>query len=116
MTKLGFFVTDVGTSYQFNYLHCLNSVKIRSFFRSIFSYIWKEYVDLFRKSLYSVRIQENKEEKNSVFGHFSRSASVRYIETFKVYIWSVNILFKFFFIYTIKIVITTDATVISFYG
>ena len=88
MTKLGVFVTDVGTSHQFNYLHCLKGDQIPSFFRSIFSYIRKEYGDLLRKSLYSVQIQENKEQKNSVFGHFSRSASLCYIKTFKVDIWS----------------------------
>ena len=50
--------------------------KIRSFFWSIFSCIWTEYGDLVRKSPYSVRIQENTDQKNSVFGHFSRSITL----------------------------------------
>ena len=40
--------------------HCVKSVQIRSFFWSVFSYIWTEY----RK----IQIR-----KNSLFGHFSRS-------------------------------------------
>ena len=39
--------------------HCVKSVKIRSFFWSVFSCIWTEYM----------KIQTR---KNSVFGHFSR--------------------------------------------
>ena len=52
----------------------MKSVQIRSFFWSIFSCILNEYRDLLRKSSYSVWIQENTDQKNSVFGHFSRSA------------------------------------------
>ena len=37
--------------------------KLRSFFWSIFSYIWTEYGDLLRHSPYSVRIQENTDQK-----------------------------------------------------
>ena len=33
------------------------------FFWSIFSCIWTEYRDLFRKSPYSIRIQENTDQK-----------------------------------------------------
>ena len=36
-------------------------------------YVRTEYGDLLRKYPYSVRIQENTDQKNSVFGHFSRS-------------------------------------------
>ena len=41
--------------------HCVKSVQIRSFFWSVFSCIRTKYGDLLRKS---VRIQENKDQKN----------------------------------------------------
>ena len=44
--------------------HCLKSVQKRSFFWSVFSRIWAEYGDLRSKSLYSVRIRENRTIKN----------------------------------------------------
>ena len=52
--------------------YCVKSV--RSFFWSLFSCIRSEHGDLLRKSLYSVRIQEDADQKNSAFGHFLRSA------------------------------------------
>ena len=45
------------------YNHCMKSVKIRSFFRSVFSCIRTENGDLRSKSPHSVRIQENMDEK-----------------------------------------------------
>ena len=48
-------------TYLFLYLHCLKSVQIRSFFWSVFSCIRIEYGKIGTR-------------KNSVFGHFSRSA------------------------------------------
>ena len=48
-------------------------VQTRSSFWSAFSCIWTEYGDLRSKSPYSVGIQENTDQKNSVFGHFSCS-------------------------------------------
>ena len=39
--------------------HCVKSVQIWSFFWSVFSVSWAEYRDLFRKSPYSARMQEN---------------------------------------------------------
>ena len=53
--------------------HCVKSVQIRSFFWSVFSCIRTEYGDLRSGSPYSVRMQENTDPKNSVFGHFLRS-------------------------------------------
>ena len=44
-----------------NFQHCVKSVQIRSYFCSVFSCIRTEYGD--RKSPYSVRIQENMEQK-----------------------------------------------------
>ena len=43
------------------------------FFWSVFSRIWTEYGDLFRKSLYSVRMPEKTDQKNSEYEHFLRS-------------------------------------------
>ena len=54
--------------------HCVKSAQVRNFFWSVFSCIRTEYRDLLCKYPYSVRTQENTEQKNSVFEHFSRSA------------------------------------------
>ena len=43
--------------------HCVKSVQIWSYFWSVFSCIRTEYGDLLRKSPYSVRIQENTDQK-----------------------------------------------------
>ena len=51
--------------------HCVKSVQIRSFFCSAFSRIRTEYEEIRSKSPYSVRMRENTNQKNSVFGHFS---------------------------------------------
>ena len=45
------------------YMHCVKSVQIWSFFWSVFSRIWIEYVDLLRKSQYSVQVWENMDQK-----------------------------------------------------
>ena len=39
------------------------NVQIRSFFWSVFSRIWTEYRDLLSKSQYSVKIQENTDQR-----------------------------------------------------
>ena len=43
--------------------HCVKSVQIRSYFWSVFTCIRTKYGYLHRKSLYSVRIQENTDQK-----------------------------------------------------
>ena len=48
--------------YSYLMFHCVKSVQIRSFFWSLFSYIRIEYGD-WSKSPYSVRIQENTDQK-----------------------------------------------------
>ena len=53
--------------------HCVKSVKIWSFFWSVFSCIRTEYKDLRSKIPYSVRIKRIRTRKNSVFGRFSLS-------------------------------------------
>ena len=45
------------------HLRYVKSVQIRSFFWSVFSCIWTECRDLLLKSPYSVRIQENTDQK-----------------------------------------------------
>ena len=53
-------------------LHYVKSVPIRSFFWSVFSRIRTEYGEIRSISPYSVQMRENTDQKNSVFGHFSR--------------------------------------------
>ena len=43
--------------------HCVKSVQIQNFFWSVFSCFQTEYGDLLPKSPYSVRIQENTDQK-----------------------------------------------------
>ena len=43
------------------------------FFWSVFSRIWTEYGNLQSKCTYSVRITGKSDQKNSEYGHFSRS-------------------------------------------
>ena len=43
--------------------HCVKRVQIRSYLWSVFSYVQIEYGDLLRKSPYSMRIQENTDQK-----------------------------------------------------
>ena len=45
------------------------------FFWSVFSSIWTEYGEILRISMYSVRMRENTDWKNSEYGHFSRSVT-----------------------------------------
>ena len=61
-------------------LHRVKSFQIRSIFWSLFSCIRTEYRDLLRKSPYSgIQFEYTKirTRKNSVFGHFSRSAQCK---------------------------------------
>ena len=58
-------------------LHCVKSVQIRSFFSSVFYCIWSQYGDLLSKSPYSGQMQQNTDQKISVFGHFSRSVEIK---------------------------------------
>ena len=43
------------------------------FFWSVFSRIWTEHGEIRSISPYSVRMRENNNQKNSEYGHFSRS-------------------------------------------
>ena len=66
--------------YIFDIWHCVKSVQIRSFFWSVFSRILTEYGEILRISACSVRMQENTDQKNYVFGHISHSATFHKIE------------------------------------
>ena len=55
------------------HLHCIKIAQIRGFFWPVFSRIRTKYGNLRSKSMYSVRIRENTDQKNSAFGHFPRS-------------------------------------------
>ena len=44
-------------------LHCVKNIQIRKYFGSVFSCIWTEYGDLLCESLYSVRMEENTDQK-----------------------------------------------------
>ena len=61
-----------------HYLHCVKNVQILIYFWSVFSCIRTEYGDLRSKSPYSVRIQENTDQKElriwtlfTLFGMFA---------------------------------------------
>ena len=56
--------------------HCVKSVRIRSFSGPHFPAFGLNKEEILRISPYSVRIRENTDQKNSEYGHFSRSESV----------------------------------------
>ena len=58
-----FMTNELQNSIIFLNFHCLKSVQIRSSFWSVFFYNRTEYGDLRSKSQYSVRIQENTDQK-----------------------------------------------------
>ena len=55
------------------YAHCVKSVQIRSFFWSVFSRTRAKYGDLLRKSPYSARVRESKDQKKLRIWTLSRS-------------------------------------------
>ena len=62
--------------------HCLKSVQIRSYFCSVFSCIRTEYEDLWSKSLYSVRMQENTDQKQlRIWTLFTQCSTIALIKT-----------------------------------
>ena len=56
-------------------IHTCFTFRKSEIFWSLFCRIWNEYGDLQGKSPYSVRMQENTDQKNSEYGHFSNSVS-----------------------------------------
>ena len=71
----------IDAEYLLSKEHCVKIVWKRSYFWSVFSYIWTEYGD----SRSNLRIQSEyrkiRTRNNSVFGHFSRSGSLLLNET-----------------------------------
>ena len=65
--------------------HYVEIVQIRSFFWSLFSWIQTVYGDLRSNSPHSVQLQENTDQKNSIFGHFSRSEAFAVIIIVNIY-------------------------------
>ena len=67
LISLSFYMRgDYRFTYQLTFIpefDCVKRVQIRSFFWSVFSCIRTEFGDLLRKSPYSVRIQENTDQK-----------------------------------------------------
>ena len=53
----------IPSTFLYDDLHCMKSFQVRSFFWSVFSCIRTEYGDLLSKSPYSVRMQENTDQK-----------------------------------------------------
>ena len=70
MQKLKFSIKDF-------FSDCKPLRRIRSFFWTVFFRIRTEYEEIVRITLYSVRMQENTDQKNSEYGHFSRSEKIR---------------------------------------
>ena len=79
--------TLLGITPLIRHLHCLKSVRIRSYFGlyfpvfglnteryPVFSCIRTEYGEILRISPYSVRMRENTDQNNSKCGHSLRSA------------------------------------------
>ena len=58
------------------FFHFVKSVQIQSFFWFVFSCIWTEYEDLRSKSPFSIRIPQNTDQKNSIFGYFLQSVTM----------------------------------------
>ena len=56
------------------------------FFWSVFSRIQTEYGEIRSISPYSVRVRENTDQKNSEYGHFSRSAYQRAVQNISQYL------------------------------
>ena len=58
------------------------------FFQSVFSRIRSEYGDVYSKFLCSFQMRENTDQKNSEYGHFSRSAGMKWAD--KSFVYSVQ--------------------------
>ena len=80
------------------WIHCMKSVQIWSFFWSVFSLNGTEYGDILSKSLYSVQIRENTDQKKlRIWTLFTR-----WLFSLNKYMWSRDICL-FFKAYTLSI-------------
>ena len=75
--------------------HCMESVLIRSFFRSVFFSIWTEYGEILRSSPYSVRMRKIRTRKNSVLGHISHSDNLTFFANSLEQMGQILLLFLF---------------------
>ena len=72
------------------------------FFWSAFSRIVTEYGEILRISLYSVQMRENTDQKNSEYGHFSRSRKLCQTSKMEIFEKAVN---KWIVVNNLKIVV-----------
>ena len=63
-------------AFIFSAIHCVKRVHIRSFSGPLFPAFGLN-TERYEVSVYSVRIRENTDQKNSKYGHFSRSYYIR---------------------------------------
>ena len=56
-----------------NYCPLCEKYPYSEYFWYVFSRIWTEYGEILRISPHSVQMRENTDQKNSEYGHFSRS-------------------------------------------
>ena len=81
------------------YISLREKYRYSEFFWSVFFRIWTEYEEIRSISLYSVRIRENTDQKNSEYGHFSCSISPWYgvaslFEKVALSLFSIQLLFS----------------------
>ena len=69
------------------FIHCVKTVQMRSYFCSVFSCIRTEHRDLLRKFPYSVRIQENANQKLRILTFFTQWSLVLWGEQTWFYFW-----------------------------
>ena len=75
-------ITQIKNQQTIDHLHCVKSVRIRSYkkcpyselFWSVFPRIRTEYGEIRTISMYSVQMWENTDQNNSEYGHFLGSA------------------------------------------
>ena len=94
-----FVIGDINTALE---KHCMKSVRIRNFSGSF----------LLRISPYSVRIRENTNQKNSEYGHFSRSENL-YLTVFHHFSMSVFMCKSFFFVHFLRLICINTSTVLA---
>ena len=72
--------------------HCLKSVKVQSFFWSVFSHTPAECGDIRSKSLYSARIRENTDQKKlriwALFAQWLKLKQIKQVNTSCMWNWA----------------------------
>ena len=80
-----------------DFLHRVKSIQRRSFFWSVISCIQTEYGDLLHKFLNQSEYRKIWIRKDSVFGHFSRSATSNFLHSWE-FAWKIFSCFPSFFL------------------